>query len=169
MPVWLAVVCLAIPGGAAAQQPFPWQIAAGYTSMFDVTDHVTFPSGWFVGAATDLTPWLSAVIELDGQYKTITFAANDIRLSSYGAAGGVRASGQLGRFVEFGQVLAGLVQSRGTLFGNTQTTRHLGVQPGVGLDYPIAARWAIRGELDLRIAASGHEVRAATGLVRSFR
>lgn len=160
---------LAVARTSAAQAVERRQIFAGYTSMSDVTDHVTFPFGWFAGAAAHLNPWLSVVADIDGQYKTITFIDTDIHLTSYSATAGARASAPLGRFVEFGQVLAGVIVSRGTLFGSTATTKHAVIQPGVGMDYPLNHRWAIRGELDMRFLSSGHELRAATGLVRAFR
>jgi hypothetical protein len=81
----------------------------------------------------------------------------------------VRASGQLGKFVEFAQLLAGGVRSRGTLFGSTEVKWHGVLQPGAGVDYPLNERWAIRGEFDARIMSSGHELRVATGVVRTFR
>jgi hypothetical protein len=168
--VWLfALLGLAVARTSAAQSFERRQIVAGYTAMSDITDHVTFPLGWFVGAAGHLNQWLSVVADVDGQYKTITFIDTDIHLTSYAATAGARASAPLGRFVEFGQVLAGVVLSRGTLFGSTATVRHAVIQPGVGMDYPLNHRWAIRGELDMRFLSTGHELRAATGLVRAFR
>jgi hypothetical protein len=165
----VVLLALAVARTSAAQTVDRRQIVAGYTSMSDVTDHVTFPLGWFAGAAAHLNPWLSVVADVDGQYKTIPFIDTDIHLTSYSATAGARASTPLGRFVEFGQVLAGVVVSRGTLFGSTATTKHAVIQPGVGVDYPVSRRWAIRGELDMRFLSSGHELRAATGVVRTFR
>jgi hypothetical protein len=169
LQVWLLVLMLGIPATVAAQHVEERQIAAGYTSMIDVTDHVTFPVGWFVGAAARLNSWLSVAVDVDGQYKTIQFIDSDIHLASYAPTAGVRASGQLGKFVEFAQLLAGGVQSRGTLFGSTQTEWHGVLQPGAGVDYQLNERWAIRGEFDARIMSSGHELRIATGVVRTFR
>jgi hypothetical protein len=166
---WLLIaLVLAVPQPSAAQSLERRQIVAGYSGMIDITDHVTFPLGWFVGAAGHLTPWLSVVADADGQYKTIRFIDTDIHLTSYSATAGARASAPLGRFVEFGQILAGIVLSRGTLFGSTETTTHAIIQPGAGVDYPLNRRWAIRAELDMRFLSSGHELRAATGLVRAF-
>jgi hypothetical protein len=137
--------------------------------MTDVTDHLTFPLGWFIGAAAHLNPWLSAAIDVDGQYKTIRFIDSDIHLASHALTAGARASGRLGALVEFAQLLGGGIQSRGTLFGSTQTTWHGVLQPGIGVDYPLDERWAIRAQLDMRFMSSGHELRAATGVVRIFR
>ena len=169
LQLWLLVVILGVPVTVAAQDLEKRQIVAGYTSMTDVTDHVTFPAGWFIGAAARLNSWLSVAIDVDGQYKTIRFIDSDIHLASYAPTAGVRASGQLGKFVEFVQVLAGGVRSRGTLFGSTEVKWHGVLQPGAGVDYPLNERWAIRGEFDARIMSSGHELRIATGIVRRFR
>ena len=167
--VWLLILALGVPRTVAAQHLKERQIAAGYTSMTDVTDHLTFPLGWFIGAAAHLNPWLSAAIDVDGQYKTIRFIDSDIHLASHALTAGARASGRLGRLVEFAQLLGGGIQSRGTLFGSTQTTWHGVLQPGLGVDYPLDERWAIRAQLDMRFMSSGHELRAATGVVRIFR
>jgi Outer membrane protein beta-barrel domain len=169
LQLWILVVMLGVPVTVAAQDVEERQIVAGYTSMIDVTDHVTFPAGWFIGAAARLNSWLSVAIDVDGQYKTIRFIDSDIHLASYAPTAGVRASGQLGKLVEFVQVLAGGVRSRGTLFGSTEVKWHGVLQPGAGVDYPLNERWAIRGEFDARIMSSGHELRFATGVVRTFR
>ncbi len=137
--------------------------------MADVTDHLTFPVGWFIAAGARLNPWLSVVLDIDGQYKTIQFVGSDIHLASYAPTAGVRASGQLGKFVEFVQLLAGGVQSRGTLFGSTAVKWHTVLQPGAGVDYQLNGRWALRGEFDGRVLSSGHELRIAAGIVRNFR
>jgi hypothetical protein len=166
--IWLLVLALGVSRTAAAQHLEERQIVAGYTYMTDVTDHLTLPAGWFIGAAAHLNSWLSVTFDVDGQYKTIRFIDSDIHLASYAPTGGARASGQLGKFVEFGQLLAGGVQSRGTLFGSTEVKWHAVLQPGVGVDYPLNERWAIRGEFDARFMPPGHELRAATGVVRTF-
>jgi hypothetical protein len=163
------VLALGVSRTAAAQHLEERQIVAGYTSMTDVTDHLTFPVGWFIGAAAHLNSWLSVAVDVDGQYKTIRFVDSDIHLASYAPTAGVRASGSLGKFLEFAQVLVGAVESRGSLFGSTDVKWHAVLQPGAGLDYPLNERWAIRGELDLRFMSSGHELRTAIGVVRNFR
>ncbi len=166
---FFVVLAFAAAHTSAAQSPERWQAFAGYAPMNDITDRVTFPRGWVVSAAGHVNRWLSLAVDVDGQYKTIASIGSDVHLSSHAITGGLRASAPLGRFVEFGQVLLGVVQSTGTLFGSTETTRHLGLQPGAGLDYPLGEHWAIRGELDLRFLATGREFRVATGIVRAFR
>src|SRR5437588_557297 len=78
-------------------------------------------------------------------------------------------SATFGHFVEFGQLLAGVIQTSGTVFGSTDTMRHGMLQPGAGLDYPLNRKWAIRGEVDARFISTGQQIRVAAGIVRRFR
>jgi hypothetical protein len=172
----LSLMLVAVPRLARAQAPpsLPsarWQVSAGYTFMreSDVTDKINFPAGWVAGAAVRVNHWLSVAGDVDGQYKTIPFIGSDTHLTSHAFSGGLRASAAIGRFVEYGQVLAGVVQSTGTAFGTTDTTTQAILQPGLGLDYPLTAKWAIRGALDVRFISTGQEIRATTGIVRAFR
>src|SRR5665213_1129741 len=131
----LSLMIVAAPRVAAAQAApalstlstlSHWQVAAGYTFMreSDITDKINFPAGWVAGTAVRVNHWLSIAGEVDGQYKTIPFIGSDTRLTSHALSGGLRASAAIGRFVEFGQVLAGVVQSTGTAFGTTDTTTY---------------------------------------------
>jgi hypothetical protein len=144
-------------------------VFAGYAALNDVTDRVTYPAGWVVGVAGHLKGWLSLAGDVDGQYDTIPSIGSDFHLASHTVTGGPRASARLGRLVEFGQVLAGVIQSTNSVFGSTETTRHAVLQPGVGLDFPLSGKWAVRGELDVRFIDTGQEIRVAAGLVYAFR
>jgi hypothetical protein len=165
----LTVLLLLLPRLAAAQPSARWQLFAGYATLTDAIDQLTFPAGWTVSTAWHLREWLSAVGDVDGQYKTIPVIDSNVRLTSHSVTGGLRAAARVGPFIEFGQLLAGVAQATGTLFGSTETIRRSVVQPGVGLDYPLRGRWAVRGELDIRLIATGHELRVSTGVVRVFR
>jgi hypothetical protein len=163
------VLGLLLPRMTAAQPATRWQLFAGYSTLNDTLDQVTFPAGWTVSAAGHLTEWLSVVGDTDGHYKTIPVIGSDVRLTSHSVTGGLRAGARVGPFVEFAQLLAGVAQATGTLFGSSETIRRSVVQPGVGLDYPLHGGWAVRGQLDIRLIATGHELRVVTGLVRAFR
>jgi hypothetical protein len=163
------VLALGLPRSAKAQTSPQWQVFAGYATLNDVTDQVVFRAGWAVSAAAHLTGWLSVVGDVDGQYKTIDAIGSDVRLTSHTLTGGLRAAARLGHFTEFAQVLVGVAQTTGALFGSTETIRRAVVQLGVGLDYPLRGRWAVRGELDVRLLTNGHDLRFATGIVRAFR
>jgi outer membrane protein with beta-barrel domain len=165
------VVLLAImaPRRSGAQELARWHAFAGYSTINDITDQEAFPLGWVVGASGHLNRWLSVVVDVDGQYKTIPSIDTDIRLTSHAITGGPRVQARLGRFIEFGQVLVGVVRAENTLFGFTGTDTHAVLQAGVGLDYPMNGKWAIRGELDVRSISTNQEIRVATGIVRAFR
>ena len=46
------------------------------------------------------------------------------------------------------------MRGSGSAFGSTTSSRSLGIQPGVGVDYPLAHAWAARAELDFRVILS---------------
>ncbi|HEY2151655.1 MAG TPA: outer membrane beta-barrel protein [Vicinamibacterales bacterium] len=169
----LPAMLLAAPAARAqgTQESPRWQLSGGYSFMIesDVTGKETFPAGWNVSGAVRLTSWLSIAADADGHYKTIPTFGSDIRLTSHALTGGLRASARLGKLTEFGQLLAGVVQSTGTAFGSSDTTRHTVIQPGLGFDYPSGARWAVRGELDVRFLSTGQEIRIVAGVVRAFQ
>jgi hypothetical protein len=170
----LCAMALAVPQtvrGQSAPTPGQWQLSGGYSWMLesDVTEKETFPAGWAIAAAAHLNRWLSVAADVDGQYDTIPSFGSDFHLASHAFAGGLRASTRLGRVVEFGQFLAGVVRSSGTVFGVTDVTTQRVVQPGIGFEFPFAASWAISGELDVRFMSTGQEIRVVTGIVRAFR
>jgi hypothetical protein len=115
---------------------------------------VTLPAGWIAGAALSLSPALSIVADASGQSKTLALFDTEARLSVLTLMGGVRASARIGVLTEFVQVLAGVVRASGSAFGATTTARSASVQPGVGVEYPLAKAWAARAELDVRVMRS---------------
>jgi len=145
-PLVLLLLCL--PRAADAQA---FEISGGYSIARDPRDQVTLPSGWMAGAAIALTPAFSLVADASGQYRTVALFNADARIRVHTVMGGVRAAARVGRLTEFGQVLIGVVRTSGSAFGATTTGQSLGVQPGIGIDYPRAARWAARAQLDVRL------------------
>lgn len=163
-----------LPRHASAQTAF--ELSGGYSLARDPRDEITLPAGWVAGAAMKLTPTFSVVADVSGQYRTIALVNTDARLSAHTLMGGVRASGQIGALTEFVQVLAGVVRASGSAFGSTSTARSLGIQPGVGLDYPLTHAWAARVELDVRLQGNqpdasneGYEYRFAAALIYRVR
>jgi hypothetical protein len=159
-----------VPRPASAQTPF--ELSGGYSIARDARDEVTLSAGWMAGAAIALTPMLSAVGDVSGQYRTIALLNADARLSVLSVMGGVRASAGVGRLTEFAQILTGVVRTSGSAFGSTATAHSLGVQPGIGIDYPLTPAWALRGEFDVRLIRSqpdatngSYQYRFAAGLV----
>jgi hypothetical protein len=124
------------------------------------------PAGWdFAAARTVAGDWLVAVADASGSYKSEPLFGGTLRLRSHGLLGGVRARTRIGPFVEFGQVLGGVVHNRGSVFGVVDSETRSAVQPGVGLDYPVGQRLSLRGELDARFTSIGHEWRLGVGVV----
>jgi hypothetical protein len=163
------VLLLGLPRSMAAQAPARWQVFAGYATLNDTTEQIVFPAGWAVSVARPLTGWLAVLADVDGQYKTIDAPGSNVRLTSHTVTGGLRAQASLGRLTEFAQLLVGVAQVTGSLFGSTETIRRRIVQPGLGVEYPLWGQWAVRGELDVRRIPLGHEFRVTTGIVRTFR
>lgn len=166
-----ALVLVVVPGRtAAAETPYSWDAYAGYTAMRDTTDHLTFKHGWSLGTSVFINRWLSLAVDLDRQTaRTPTFDGGAFTFASQAFLGGFRASGRLGVFTEFGQVLIGRVNSTGSVFGATDTTHHIAIQPGLGLDFALRARWSVRGEVDARFLDSGREARLVAALAYRIR
>ncbi len=159
-----------LPRPAMAQPPI--EVSGGFALARDPRDDITLPTGWTGGVAVDLTHALSAVADVSGQYKTVALVGSDAQLNVHTVMGGVRASARLGRLTEFAQVLVGDVRTAGSAFGATTVSHSLGIQPGVGLDVPLARALSVRAQLDLRLIRSqpdttnsGYEYRFVAGLV----
>jgi hypothetical protein len=167
----LLLLCLPRPGAAQT-----FELTGGYSLARDPRDHVTLPAGWMAGAAITITPALSIVADASGQYTTVTLFNAEARLRVHTVMAGARAAARVGQLTEFGQLLIGAVRTSGTAFGATTTGQSLGVQPGVGVDYPLGRRWAARGQLDVRLIRhqadatnGGLQFRFVAGVTRRLR
>jgi len=170
--VALPLVLLLVLVARQTSAQTPYEISGGYSLARDPRDEVTLPSGWMAGAAIGVTPALSVVGDISGQYKTIPLLNTDARLRVHTVMGGLRASAKVGPLTEFAQLLAGVVRTSGSAFGGSSSSQSFGIQPGVGLDYPLARAWAARAELDVRLIHSqpdttngGYQFRFAVALV----
>src|SRR4051812_23913995 len=112
----LALFCL-LASPAAAQTAV--EVSGGYALAHDSRDIVLLPIGWAAGAAVGLTPVFSVVADFSGQYATIPLVDAQVDLSVHTLMGGVRASGRIGVFTEFGQLLVGVVRASGSAFGSS--------------------------------------------------
>jgi hypothetical protein len=160
--IWL-VCAYAVP--LMAQTAHPWDVSVGYSLMRDEGEQTNFPLGWNVSASTAITTWLVAMADVDGHRKVIPSIATDITLTSHAFSAGARASARLGAIVEFGQLTIGVVRSAGTLFDVADVTLHAMLQPGAGVDCPIASRWSVRAQVDGRFMRPHSEVRLVTSVV----
>jgi hypothetical protein len=165
----LAIACL--PRAVSTQAPPSLELSAGYSYLRDPRLDLNFPIGWAVGAAGRVNAWLSAVADVSGSRTTFPTIAGDLGFGLRAFMFGARASAKVGPFVEFGQILVGVVHASGTAFGTTSSTTHAGAQIGAGLDCPLKGRLSVRGEIDFRVigaeqgAGLGREVRGLAGVV----
>ena len=178
--VLVLVLVLSIAGTSAAQPAsaieLSGELSGAYSFLHDPRDDANLPAGWMAGATMPVSAWLSIAGEVGGNRRTVSGYGSDLRLSVFAAMAGPRASARIGRFTEFVQVLAGVVYGRGSGFGVTSANTAFGVQPGIGLDYPLTSRLAGRVQVDARVirgrsdgASPGDQIRALTGLVYRFR
>jgi hypothetical protein len=171
----VALLCL-LSRPAAAQIFTPLELSGGYSFVRDPRNDTSLPIGWMAGGGVTLNDWLSAVADVSGNHKTISAFGSDVHISVHTAMGGVRGSVRVGRLTEFAQVLVGVVRGSGTAFGFTNTTNALGVQPGLGVDYPLNQKLAGRAQFDVRFIHSqpdgndpGYEYRFVAGIVYRLR
>ena len=169
----VALTCICAP--AAAQTPAA-EIFGGYSFVHDPKNDVSLSAGWIAGGALRLSDWLSAVADASGGYSTEDAFGARVRLSAHALLFGARAGARIGRLAEFAQLLAGVVRGSGTAFGFPEATNAFALQPGAGVDYPIARRLAARGQIDVRFIRNkpngneaGYEYRFAAALVYRLR
>jgi hypothetical protein len=174
-PAMVALLCL-LSRAALAQTVTPLEVSGGYSFVRDPRNDISLPLGWMIGGGMKATDWLSVVAEVSGNHKTISAFGSDVGISVLGAMAGVRGSIRVGRLTEFGQVVVGVVRGSGTAFGFTSTTSAFGVQPAIGVDYPLNQRLAGRAQFDVRFINSqtagnqaGYEYRFVAGLVYRLR
>src|SRR5882672_9390156 len=150
----LVLLMSTLPRAAAAQNVRPLEVSGGYSFVHDPNNHISLGAGCMAGAGVALTDWLAAVVDAGGNYKTISSFGSDVHVSIHTAMGGVRASARVGKVIEFGQVLVGIVRGSGTAFGFVNTSHAFGWQPGIGFEIPLNQRVASRAELDVRFIHS---------------
>jgi opacity protein-like surface antigen len=135
---------------ASAQTPAALEVSGGYSFVRDTRIDLDFPAGWTVGAAGKVNTWLSAVGDVSGSRTTTPTLIGDLGFSVHTFMLGARASARIGPFLEFAQILAGVVHSSGSALGTTTPVTHFGWQVGGGLDYPVTGKLSLRGEADFR-------------------
>jgi opacity protein-like surface antigen len=150
---WLgmSLLCLMVVGFArpAAAQPKA-EISAGYNYLqaksSSDTDWTKFPKGWYADVAGNVTPMVSIVGQVTGNYKT--FDNEDFKLKVHTFMVGVRGS-STGNVRGFGQVLVGGAKLSGEEIVGTDTGNEtdLAFQVGGGVNImgsgPVGARVGI--------------------------
>jgi hypothetical protein len=168
----LFLLVLSAPLGAQRA----WEVSGGYSYLHDPPDATDFPAGWLAGTAITVGPWpwFAVVADVSG-HVTSSF---DIDLSTFALLGGARASARIGPFTEFAQLAAGVVRAKSTVVGITSAEENAAVQPGGGVDIPLAARLAARLQFDYRLVFGGidapiadprHQFRYSLSLVYRHR
>jgi outer membrane protein with beta-barrel domain len=147
----LSAMFALMPISASAQTSRAWEIFGGYSYLQDSPDRTDLPAGFAIGAALGINRWLSAVVDVSRN--THTVLDNDLR--TYAILAGARASARIGRFLEFGQLVAGRAHASSTVVGVTSGDSGFALQPGAGLDYPVGRAFSGRLQVDFRSITGG--------------
>lgn len=169
----------AAPRAAAAQEP-KIEAGAGAAVVRDSKNSVNL-RGWYAEGSYRIRPGISIVVEGSSTWRTLTiyagdFAVDRVKLSVDSVMAGARLSTRLWKVREFAQVLAGRLSGSGSDTSFVDVTPHVVVQPGLGLDIPLAQRLALRIELDARYISvdgrgnqNGVQFRLASGFAYALR
>ena len=158
------------------------ELSGGYGFMHDYDLEENVPAGWYFSAAGNITRWFGVVGEVTGSHKTFDEGQPFVTAKGTVLTGmaGPRFFRKVGKFVPYGQVLAGAAHARVSLksvLGNEKDNEtDFAVQPGggvlmyfnsrVGAQISADYRWidpAGKGEDE-----DGSEFRVLTGMVIGF-
>src|SRR5439155_25799770 len=148
--------------------------AVGYSMMHDSDVEGNFPMGWFVSVGKTVTPSISIVGDVSGNYKTITVTPGvDAKLKVHTFAAGPRWSDRQGQITPWAQVLVGIANMSGSVFGIGASENGFSVQPGGGLDFDVNGSFGVRLGGNLRFirssGATGKEFQFVAGIVMHSR
>jgi hypothetical protein len=139
-------------------------IAGGYSLIYDHDSKTTFPAGWFVSVAGNVTKVVAIAGEVSGHYKsesataTGSTASSSLKVHTFLAGPRFVAGAGAARF--FGQFLVG-VGSVNTSIVSAETD--LCYMPAVGLDIGFNSRTA------MRIGAGERFIRGSGGTLSQFQ
>jgi opacity protein-like surface antigen len=138
--------------------------AVGYSLMHDSDVDGNFPMGWFVSAGKKMTPTMSIVGYVSGNYKSIEVAPGvDAKLKVHAFMGGLRWSQRQNQITPWAQLLVGAANMSGNVLGVGDSETDFAVQPGGGLDYEVARGMAVRLGANFRL------IRASDGTGKEFQ
>jgi len=175
-PIACALIAITARPMSAQSPPRPAiEIYGGYSFLEDPGNSVLavtagadrFPAGWIAGVARPLSSWLAIAAEASGHYKERQSLDETVRLSFHAVMAGPRASARVGRLTEFAQVLAGAAHGHASAFGIEVGDTAFSLQPGAGVDVPLASRWAARLEVDYRWIRSSRDGREPANQLRA--
>src|SRR5688572_15953549 len=130
---------------ASAQDPRRAEISGGYqwltAKVASEDGWRTFPKGWYVDVAGHVTPLLSIVSQVSGNYRTFEDEDFDFALHTFMA--GVRATSP-GRVSGHGQFLAGIASLKASDDADNDSESDVAVQFGAGVTVPVSGRVGLR-------------------------
>lgn len=168
--VGVFVLMTALPLRAAAADDPKVDFAIGYSLMHDSDVDGNFPLGWFASVGKKMTPSISLVGDVSGNYKTITLAPGiDAKLRVHTFMAGPRWSDRQGQITPWAQVLFGAAHLSGSVFGIGDSEMDFAMQPGGGIDYGLNNGISLRFGANLRFIRSsgnvGKEFQIVAGIV----
>jgi hypothetical protein len=179
MIVLLATLAFAETTLAQTTARGPIELFGGYSYLRDPGNALfaatasddAFPAGWFAGLAHRVWRRVDLVGEVGGQYKHGVTLDEDVTMTFHAVLAGPRVSIRLGPASGFSQALVGIVHGSASGFGASVSVTDLSIQPGGGIDVPLAGRFAARFEMDYRwirgadSREAANQFRIAAGLV----
>jgi len=167
------VLVAALPLRAAAADD-RIDFAVGYSLMHDSDVDGSFPLGWFASVGKNVTPMVAIVGDVSGAYKSIAVAPGvDAKLKVHTFMAGPRWASRQGQMTPWAQVLVGMANLSGSVFGVGDSETDFAWQPGGGLDYELANGINLRFGGNLRFIHSsgnvGKEFQFVAGIVMHGR
>ncbi len=160
------------------------EIAGGYSYMYDNDISESFPGGWFVSAAANLTNMFAVVGDVSGNYKSDSTSSGgatataSLKVHTFQA--GPRVMGRSGPISVFAQFLVGAATASagvnasggGVNLSVSSSDTEFCYQPGAGVDIGFSEGAAIRlGANERFIHSTGNtskEFQFVAGLVLRF-
>ena len=144
------VLVAALPLRAAAADDTV-DFAIGYSLMHDTDVDGNFPMGWFASVGKKMTPSITIVGDVSGNYKTIEAAPGiDAKLKVHTFAAGPRWSARHGEVTPWVQMLFGVAHMSGNVLGFGASDNGFAIQPGGGIDYAMGSGIDLRFGGNLR-------------------
>ena len=157
-----------------------YEVAGGYQFMRDQDIakqdpdlSANFPAGWMASGGAHLWSWLGVVGEVSGSAKTLSIPGDKPKLRVYTFMAGPRWSDRQGQITPWAQVLVGMANLSGSVFGITASETDLAIQPGGGIDFDVNGSFGVRLGGNLRFIRSagetGKEFQFVAGIVMHSR
>jgi hypothetical protein len=148
---------------------FRGDYAAGinaFNSILNRGERTTYAPGWFAGASYRITPIISVVGELGGDYKKES--GTSFYLYTFSGGARFQSGRKAARVRPFVQVLLGTGLDNGNIGQSTPTNHFPVVTPGGGADVGLSKNFTARVKLDFPLYATFGDVhkglRLALGL-----